>query len=337
MKTYTGTADANGDFTVSFGSDVFAGGQKVTVTAEKDSATKSIELFAPSNASGGGVIQFSGTMANFPQDIGVITLTSAVSGIINPNAMRASVNDFNMFYRATGLIIEGAVTELGNYALADWRYASLLTLPSTLTKIGQYALQRFGNASTVDFNITLPNSVNTLDQYSFSYANMKNFDLGAGVTIIPQQCFSYTNKLETFNYRNATTVKENAFYGSNLKYNYIPETVTTIEVGSYQYAKSVEVSIGAGVTSIPAYAFFQNTFCTKFTLGINVASIASNGLNGLSACNELICPRATPPSIPADALTGLKSTCVIKVPAASLAAYQATTNWSAHASKMIGV
>ena len=336
MTTYTTTADSSGNYSIAFGT-AYTGGQKVSVTSEKDGSTKNIELYAPSSVIGGGVIQFSGTMVNFPQNIGVITLTSAVSGIINPSAMRASTNAFNMFYRATGLIIEGAVTELGDYALADWRYASLLTLPSTLTKIGQYALQYFGSESTVDFNITLPNSVNTLDQYSFLSASMKNFDLGTGVTIIPQRCFSFTDKLETFNYRNATTVKEGAFLGSNLKYNYIPETVTTIEAGAYQYAKSVVVSIGAGVTSIPAYAFYQNTFCTKFTLGINVVSIASNGLGGLSACNELICPRATPPTITADALTGLKSTCVIKVPAASLAAYQTATNWSVHASKMVGV
>lgn len=336
MTTYTTTADSSGNYSIAFGT-AYTGGQKVSVTSEKDGSTKNIELYAPSTPTGGGEIQFSGTMANFPQGIGVITLKSDISGIINPSAMRASVNNFNMFYRATGLIIEGAVTELGTYAIADWRYASLLTLPSTLTKIGQNALQHFGSESTVDFNITLPNSVNTLDQNSFAYANMKNFDLGTGVTIIPQQCFIYTNKLETFNYRNATTVKGNAFFTSNLKYNYIPETVTTIEIGSYQYAKSVEVSIGAGVTSIPAYAFYQNTFCTKFTLGINVVSIASNGLGGLSACNELICPRDTPPTITADALTGLKSTCVIKVPTASLAAYQTATNWSVHASKMVGV
>ena len=333
MTTYTTTADSSGNYSIAFGT-AYTGGQKVSVTSEKDGSTKNIELYAPSTPTGGGVIQFSGTMVNFPQNIGVITLTSAVSGIINPSAMRASTNAFNMFYRATGLIIEGAVTELGAYAFADWRYASLLTLPSTLTKIGQYALAGFGNAIPVDFNITLPNSVNTLGQYSFASAGMKNFDLGTGVTIIPQRCFSFTDKLETFNYRNATTVKDNAFYRSNLKYNYIPETVTTIEANSYQYAKSVEVSIGAGVTSIPAYAFYQNTFCTKFTLGINVVSIATYGLGGLSACNELICPRATPPTITADTLTGLKSTCVIKVPAASLAAYQTATNWSAFASKI---
>lgn len=336
MTTYTTTADSSGNYSIAFGT-AYTGGQKVSVTSEKDGSTKNIELYAPSSVIGGGVIQFSGNMNNFPLNVGVITLTSEIAGVIQANAMRATVQNNHIFFRATGLILKGDVTELGDYALADWRYASLLTLPSTLTKISQYALQSFGNASTVDFNITLPNSVNTLGLYSFASAGMKNFDLGTGVTIIPQWCFSTTNKLETFNYRNATTVRDNAFYGSNLKYNYIPETVTTIESAAYQYAKSVEVSIGAGVTSIPAFAFYQNAFCTKFTLGINVVSIATNGLGGLSACNELICPRATPPTITADALTGLKSTCVIKVPAASLAAYQTATNWSVHASKMVGV
>lgn len=336
MAIYTGVADANGDFNIPFSTN-YTGGQKVTVTAEKDAATKSIELFAPSEVVGGGVIQFSGNMNNFPLNVEVITLTSEIAGVIQENAMRASTNAGNLFYSATGLVIQGAVTELKDYAFSDWYKAELLTLPTSLTKIGQYSFQNFGFSATTDFDITLPNSVTTLSDYSFYSANMKNFDIGTGVTIIPQQCFSYTNKLETFNYRNATTVKENAFYGSNLKYNYIPETVTTIGVGSYQFANSVEVSIGAGVTSIPAYAFYQNTLCTKFTLGINVISIASNGLGGLSACNELICPRATPPTITADALTGLKSTCVIKVPAASLNAYKTASRWSAHASKMVGV
>lgn len=336
MATYTGVADNNGNFTIPF-TENYTGGQKVTVTAEKDAATKTIELFAPSQVVGGGVIQFSGNMNNFPLNVGVITLTGGIAGVIQANAMRASANADNLFYSATGLVIQGAVTELKDYAFSDWYKAKLLTLPTSLTKIGPYCFQRFGFSATIDFDITLPNSVTTLSDYSFYYANMKNFDLGTGVTIIPQQCFSYTNKLETFNYRNATTVKGGAFYGSNLKYNLIPNTVTTIEVGAYQYAKSVEVSIGAGVTSIPAYAFYQNTFCTKFTLGINVVSIASNGLGYLSACNELICLPTTPPTVTADALAGLKTTCVIKVPAASLSAYQTAPNWSAHAAKMVGI
>lgn len=336
MATYTGVADSNGDFTVPFSSS-YTSGQKVTVTAEKDAAKKSIELYAPSAVVGGGVMQFSGNMTNFPNNIGVITLADQVAGVIQANAMRSGNIASNIFFRATGLKIEGAVTEIGNYGFAEWVNASLLTLPSTLTKIGQYSFQRFGGSSVVDFDVVLPNSVNTLDQYAFNYAGMKNFDIGIGVASIPQQCFGYTSKLENFNYRNVTSIGNSAFYGSNLKHNHIPNSVTSLGGSSFYTAKSIEVSIGSGVTAIPASCFYQNTFCEKFTIGVNVASIATNGLGVLSACNELICLPVSPPTLEANSLTGLKSTCVIKVPAASLAVYQAATNWSTHASKMVGV
>lgn len=337
MAIYTGVADANGDFTVPFSSS-YNSGQKVTVTAEKDGAEKSIELFAPSEVTGGGVIQFSGNMNNFPLNVGVITLTSEIAGVIQANAMRANVNAGNLFYSAPGLVIEGATTEIGDYAFADWRYASRLELQNSLKKIGQYSFERFGFSAVVAFNCVLPNSVNVLLDYCFYYAGFTGFDIGLGVTTIPAYAFGYTGKLENFNYRNVTTVKGSAFYGSNLKYNLIPSTVTTIESGAYQNAKSVEVSTGNGITQITAFAFASNTLCQKFTIGLNVSSILASGLAGLSACNELICLPVSPPSlINASALSGLKSTCVIKVPAASLNAYQTAANWSAFASQMIGV
>lgn len=337
MATYTGTADGSGDFTIDFGGNSYTSAQKVTVTAEKDAAIKTIELFAPSDVTGGGAIQFSGDFSNFPQNVGVITLTNQIEGSIQANAMRGYVGTYNIFNYAQGLIIEGDVTTIGNYAFADWRFATQLSLPNTVTTIGQYSFDHFGFSATVDFDINLPNSVNTLSTYSFYYSNMKNFDIGSSVTTIPQYCFGYTNKLENFNYRNVTTINNSAFYGSNLKYNLIPDTVTTLQTGCFQYAKSVEVSVGSGITTIPASAFYQNTSCLKFTIGVNVSSIDTNGLGALSACNELICLPTTPPTITTSTLTGLKTTCVIKVPSASLTAYQTATNWSVHASKMVGV
>lgn len=337
MTTYTVVADLNGDFTVPF-SSAYTSGQKVTVTAEKDAETKTIELFAPSEVVGGGVIQFSGNMNNFPLNVGVITLTSEIAGVIQANAMRANVNAGNLFYSALGLVIEGATTEIGDNAFKDWCYASVLELPNSLNKIGQYSFERFGSSSVIAFNCILPNSVNVLLDYCFSSAGFTGFDIGLGVTTIPSNAFSYTGKLENFNYRNVTTVKGSAFYGSNLKYNLIPSTVTTIESGAYQNAKSVEVSTGNGITQITAFAFARNTLCQKFTIGLNVSSILASGLAGLSACNELICLPISPPSlINASALDGLKATCVIKVPAASLSAYQTAPNWSAHAAKMVGI
>lgn len=337
MTTYTGVADSNGDFIVPF-SSAYTSGQKVTVIAEKDAATKTIELFAPSEVVGGGVIQFSGNMNNFPLNVGVITLTSEIAGVIQANALRATTQNNHIFFRATGLILKGDVSEIGDYAFSNWRYASSLELPNTLTKIGQYSFERFGFSAVADFNCVLPNSVNELSDYSFDSAGFKGFDMGLGVTTIPAYAFSYTGKLENFNYRNVTKVKGSAFYGSNLKYNLIPSTVTTIEGGAYQYANSVEVNTGNGITQITAFAFASNTLCQKFTIGLNVSSILASGLASLSACNELICLPISPPSlINASALNGLKGTCVIKVPATSLTAYQAAAFWSAYSAQMVGI
>lgn len=336
MATYTAMADTNGDFTIPFSSK-YTGGQKIIVTAEKDAATKTIELFAPSEVVGGGVIQFSGNMNNFPLNVGVITLTSEIAGVIQANAMRANVNAGNLFYSALGLVIEGATTEIGDNAFKDWYYASVLELPNSLNKIGQRSFERFGFSAVIAFNCILPNSVNVLLDYCFYYAGFTGFDIGLGVTTIPAYAFGYTEKLENFNYRNVTTVKGSAFYFSNLKYNLIPNTVTTIESGAYQYAKSVEVNTGNGITQITAFAFANNDKCTKFTIGLNVLSILSNGIADLTSCDELICLPVNPPDLNPYGLSSLKSTCVIKVPAASLSAYQTAPNWSAHAAKMVGI
>lgn len=336
MATYTGVADANGDFNIPFSTN-YTGGEKITVTSEKDAATKSIELFAPSEVVGGGVIQFSGNMNNFPLNVGVITLTSEIAGVIQANALRAATQNNNIFFRATGLILKGDITEIGNYAVSDWRYASHLELPNTLTKIGQYSFERFGFSATTDFDIVLPNSVTNLSDYSFNFANMKNFDVGTGVTSIPQYCFAYTGKLTTFNFRNVTAIGDNAFYGSNIQTISLPNSVATLGQGCFQYSKATEIAIGSGVATISAFAFNQCTFCTKFTIGVNVTSIQSTALGQLTACNELICLPTTPPALNVSALTALKSTCVIKVPATSLTSYQTATNWSAHASKMVGI
>lgn len=337
MTTYTTTADSSGNYSIAFGT-AYTGGQKVSVTSEKDGSTKNIELYAPSSVTGGGVIQFSGSVVNFPSSIGNITFSSDVSGAIQASGLRAQVKDQNIFYRATGLIFKGSVTTFGDYACSDWRYASQLTLPSTVTTIGSYSFESFGYYATTSFDITLPNAVTSIGTYSFNYSGVKNFDIGTGVTSIPTYAFGYTQNLETFNYRNVTSIAASAFYNSRLKYNIIPNTVTSIAGGAFNNAQSVEVHTGNGITTILALTFGAHTSCLKFTIGSAVTSIATNGFTSLTACTELICLPTTPPALAGTTgLASLSTGCVIKVPSASLTAYQTATNWSTKASQMVGV
>ena len=240
MPIYTGVADANGDFTVPFSSN-YTGGQKVTVTAEKDSATKTIELFAPSSVIGGGVIQFSGTLTNFPFNIGVITLSELTGAIANTAFDSSSGN--NLFGKATGLDMSNTVvSQVGRASFQSWRAAISLILPSTLTYVDAYGFTGW---------------------------------IALQELIIPDSC------------------------------------------------------VGAGSSS-----FFGMTALKKLTLGTSFINVADYAFSGMASLDEMIVKRTTPPNIHSTTFDSMKSTCVIKVPAASLAAYQAAPNWSAFASRI---
>ena len=77
-----------------------------------------------------------------------------------------------------------------------------------------------------------------------------------------------------------------------------------------------------------------NLKVTSIELPASLTNIGLYGLSDLTVCEEIICRAITPPSIASNTFNGLKSTCIFKVPAASVAAYQAATNWSAFASRI---
>lgn len=245
MATYTGTADANGDFNISFGGASYASAQKVTVTATKSGSSKSVELYAPADLTGGGAIQFSGNLVNFPNNIGIITLSSEFTGSIQDYAMQAPGFPTSMFNKTTGLIINSGITSIGVQSFALWSLAKLLVLPTTLLTIGNQAFSTWSALT----EILIPNSVTSIGNSTFQTA----------------------------------------------------------------------------------------TSCKKVTLGTALATIGSGAFSTLSACDEIICLRTTPPTIQSNTFLSLKAACVIKVPSASLTAYQTATNWSALASKMVGV
>lgn len=266
MATYTGTADAGGNFTIGFGGSNYTSAQKVTVTATKDGNSKSVELYAPADTTGGGVIQFSGTMTNFPDNVGGVTVTG-INGPIKTQAFAAYYAG-HIWKKATSLTIGSGVTTIGTYAFNSWSVATSLTIPGSVTTISDYA-----------FN---------------AWSAMTTLNLTAGLQTIGPSAFQDCSALTS-------------------------------------------ITIPNSVTSIGLQSFYGCVAATLIQIGSAVTSIGSNAFYNAIACNEMRCLPLTPPSILLNTLTNLKSTCVIKVPAASLTLYQTAANWSVHASKMVGV
>lgn len=240
MQTYTGTADANGDFSINFGTS-YTGGQKVIVTAESGSASKSIELYAPSDVLGGGSIQFSGTLLNFPINIGVVTIKS-ITGLVQNNTFNAfdTASGGLIWSKATGLVIDFSAN-IGTAAFAYWSASSLQFLKH---------VENFGINAFIDWK------------------NAASLTLPEGTKIIQQAAFSgWIN-------------------------------------------------------------------CLSLELPSTIESIGFNAFYNLNKCNQIVCKAISPPAILPSSFLSLKSTCIIKVPAASVSAYQSAENWSAYAARI---
>lgn len=161
MATYTGVSDSNGDFSIQF-SESYTGGQKVIVTAEKSGAEKSIELFAPSDTTGGGIIQFSGDMTNFPNNIGVVTFSSEVSGTIRSFCFSAELNSEVIWRSATGLILKGEITTIYYSAFNSWTKAKILELPPKIQVIDSFAFANWGAVS----KLILPETLSSIGNFA---------------------------------------------------------------------------------------------------------------------------------------------------------------------------
>ena len=116
-------------------------------------------------------------------------------------------------------------------------------------------------------------------------------------------------------------------------------SATTTVIGGSTYYRTVlyNARIGSGVTSIGANAFYYCTSLQSMTIPSGVTSIGIYAFYDCTFMKEYHFQRTTPPTLGGSSVfVNIPSDCIIYVPSASLDAYKTATNWSAHASKMVG-
>lgn len=152
MAIYTGVADVNGDFTVPFSSS-YTSGQRVIITAEKDLATKTIEISAPSEPTGGsvGAIQFSGDFSDFPRSIGNVTITDEIK-VLPENAFNAEKSFFGY---ATGLVIQSPASVIKSGCFRGWGSAQSVIMSDTIKVIENLGLYELIGCTNIHISATL--------------------------------------------------------------------------------------------------------------------------------------------------------------------------------------
>jgi len=123
------------------------------------------------------------------------------------------------------------VTSVGSAALQNKSLTGSLTIPSSVTSIGQYAFQ-----SNMLTSVSIPSSVTSIGAYAFN-----------------------TNSLTSVSIPNSvTTIFGSTFRNNKLTSVSIPSSVRTINANAFQTNKLTSVSIPSSVTSIGNSAFSSN-------------------------------------------------------------------------------
>ena len=163
--------------------------------------------------------------------------------------------------------------------------------------------------------------ITALSTYTFNYCyGLVRVYVPSTITTVNSTAFGFCYALAEVEFQNSATIATTGasifYYNYALQelHGYAPSGPTSMS-STYRYCYSLpEITIPSSITTIQSYA-----------------------INGCSSLQVIHCKPTTPPTISAAADFAPPTTCVIEVPSASLATYQAANIWSTYASQMVGV
>lgn len=296
-------------------------------------------------------------------------VNAQMNGLVLPNTISVlSRACFNAAYIST-LTVPPLVTVLPEsaflYIQQAYNYETdellpiNIILPQNLTKIENYC---FEGAQIKQ--ITIPDTVTEIGDSVFHYCDLlASITLPQGLQKISYRMFAYCRSLTSITIPAAVTeIGGEAFAGSGLTTITIPSTVTTLGAAAFSSCESLtSMVIQAAVTAIPdefaiecpltsltlpntlqtigvaAFARMNGFQVTELTIPASVTSIGDNAFSGnVSNQMTLTVLPTTPPTLGRNGFT-LAAGSVIKVPAASVAAYKAADGWKDYASYIVAM
>lgn len=216
------------------------------------------------------------------------------------------------------------------------------------TKIGEYAFYRNKSVS----NITLPNTVNSIEKNAFSYSAISNVTFSNTLKSIGDNAFDYCSGLTGISFPDGLeSIGASAFYqAQNITGTItIPSSVRTIGKMPFAYTKIKNVIINDGLTILGASAFYEcrqletvvlpntleeigdNAFMyawavRSLTIPSSVKKLGNKCFSGTNSAN-LTFLSTTPPTIGTNCFENMSYGKII-VPKGCGEAYKNATNWA---------
>jgi len=119
------------------------------------------------------------------------------------------------------ITIPNSVTRIDDYAFDQAKWLERITVPSSVSEIGQYAFRYCVRLKS----ITLPNTITTIEKETFmGCVELKSITLPNSVEHLGPDIFYWCDTMESVTLpKSIKSIDKHAFYGSPLKYIYIPK------------------------------------------------------------------------------------------------------------------
>lgn len=212
------------------------------------------------------------------------------------------------------LTIPDTVTEIGNGAFYYCEQLVSITLPSGLQKISDYMFVYCINLTS----ITIPAAVTEIGAEAFAQSGFTSITIPSTVTILGSGAFRRCESLAHMDIQaNVTVIPDEFAQECPLTSLTLPNTLQIIGESAFVKASGFQI--------------------TELTIPASVTSIGTNafGSNDANQMTLTVLP-TTPPTLGMNAFT-LATGSVIKVPAASVAAYKAADGWKDYASYIVAM
>lgn len=190
-------------------------------------------------------------------------------------------NGILLVYQGNGgaVTIPSSVTKIGEYAFYECTGLTDVFIPNSVTSIGDSAF--FGCEALT--SISIPSSVVDIEEYAFSGCwSLTNVTIPNSVTSIGERVFSGCSRLTSVTIPNSvTSIGNNAFSSTGLTSIIIPGSVTSIGDEAFYYCTGLtSVTISEGVKTIGWRAFQGCSSLDYIELPGSIATIGDYAFSG---------------------------------------------------------
>ena len=266
--------------------------------------------------------------------------------------------------KITDVIIEEGVTYIGHLAFAGLRNLNSVTIPASVTSIGEEAFSRLSSITVAADNAhyssedgvlfnkdkttlilypikkqqdayTIPDGVTNIGDSAFFRSDLKSITIPAGVISIGNAAFAYCVNLISITIPNSvTSIGDGAFeYCKGLMSVVIGDGVKSISRGMFDNCISLtSITIPDGVTEIGPRAFLECYNLSSITIPSSVVSIGELAFGLCFNLTSIIVKNPNPPELDVNEPQSVfdrinwDSACLY-VPKGSMDAYRSADGW----------